>query len=170
MSIVSTLYLSSDSLTNPPIASSNLAKCSWLVDWDTIFHGRTGLCKLSINMVSKKGAVPDVWDSTVGSIRANFSSNYCLNANGFPIAPLNRQQYIEVSANGTGGFNTTYVYYYSASNVQNSSLPVISIPTGKQTFTIMMLDTTDNFITSFPNYNVFLNFEWIPQHEIEKNA
>ena len=162
MSIVSTLYLATDSKysTAPTIINkANLASVSWLIDWDNIFRGKTGLCRVSINLVSKKGSLPKTWNGSTGIMSATFASNYALNSNGFPLTQLNRNQYIEIDATG----NTAYVYYYSANNTQNSVLPVINIPTGKETFTITMSDTTGALITSFPEYNVFLHFEWLNQ-------
>ena len=161
MSIVSSLYLSTDSILTLPINRTNLANCSWIVDWDSIFHGKTGLCKVTVNMVSKKGAVPDTWNSTVGIMSANFSSNYAVNNNGFPLTPLTRNQYVEVTLDATSDYVAAYVYYYAASSVQNNISPVINIPTGKNLFTIMMSDTSGNYIPNFPEYNVFLYFEWM---------
>jgi hypothetical protein len=155
MTIVSTLYLATDSTINPPINKSNLSNVIWYIDWDTIFHGKTGTCKITANMISKVGATPDTWNSTVGSMNASFSSNYALLSNAFPITALNRNQYIEV-----GVSTTTYVYYFQANNLQNSSAPTINIPSGKIPFNIMMLDTFGNYITNFPEYQVYLYFDW----------
>ena len=164
MSIVSTLYLSTDSgYTTAPIIMnrSNLATVSWLVDWDTIFHGKTGLCKVSVNMVSKKNtATTDTWNSKVGIISANFTSPYCLNSNGFPVSTLNRNQYVEITTDGTTT-STAYISYFQSNNTQNTVLPVINIPSGKKEFTVSMNDTNGNLISTFPEYNVFFYFEWL---------
>ena len=162
MSIASSLYLATES-GNTGMASSrildktNLARVTWSIDWDTIFHGKNGLCKVSMNMISKKGATPSTWNGGVGSITASFSSPYSLNNNGLPISQLQRNQYIEVDA----ASNIGYVYYFSGDTTKNSVLPVINIPQGKSSFTIQMLDTTLNTMTNFPEYSVFLNFEWL---------
>ena len=164
MSIVSTLYLSTDSgyTTSPTIVNkTNLANVTWLIDWDTIFHGKTGLCKVSVNMVSKKNtATADTWNSKVGTISANFTSPYCLNSNGFPVTALNRNQYVEITTDGTTQV-TAYISYFQSNNTQNTVLPVIDIPTGKREFTISMRDTTGALISTFPEYNVFFYFEWL---------
>jgi hypothetical protein len=161
MTITSTIYLSTDtSVNNPPINKSNLANVSWIIDWDTIFHGKTGKCKITTTMTSKKGSVPDIWNNTLGIMTATLSSNYTLNNNGFPLAPLNRNQYIEITTDSSANYITASVYYYCANSLQNTSPSVINIPQGKSVFTIMMLDTQGNYITSFPEYNIFLYFEW----------
>ena len=160
MSIVSSLYLSTDSAytTAPTIMNkSNLAQVSWIMDWDQIFHGKTGLCKVSVNMVSKKNtATTDTWNSKVGVLSANFTSPYSISSNGFTLTTLNRNQYVEIAVD-----TTAYVSYFSADNTKNTVLPVIDIPTGKQTFTVSMLDTTGALIGTFPDYNVFFHFEWL---------
>ena len=156
MSITSSLYLSTDQITNPPIQKSNLASVTWVVDWDNIFHGHTGLCKITCNMVSKKGTAPDTWNGSVGIMTASFSSPYVLNQNGVPLSPLSRNQYIEVS-----GSTAAYVFYYQADTTKNTSPSVITIPSGKIPFTVQMLDTQGNYISGFPEYNVFFNFEWL---------
>ena len=97
MSITSSLYLSTDQTINPPIQKSNLASVTWVVDWDNIFHGHTGLCRVTSNLVSKKGTAPDTWNGSVGIMTASFSSPYILSPNGCPMSPLGRNQYIEVS-------------------------------------------------------------------------
>lgn len=169
MSIVSTLYLSTDSgyTTSPIIINkNNLANVTWLLDWDTIFHGKTGLCKVSVNMVSKKNtATTDLWNSKVGIISANFTSPYCLNSNGFPVSTLNRNQYVEITSDGTTT-STAYVSYFQSNNTQNTVLPVINIPTGKREFTITMNDTTGTLISSFPEYNIFFYFEWLESKQL----
>ena len=165
MSIVSTLYLSTDSgyTTSPTIVNkTNLANVTWLIDWDTIFHGKTGLCKVSVNMVSKKNtATTDMWNSKVGVMTANFTSPYSLNSNGFPVTALNRNQYVEITTDASNNTVTAYVSYFQSNNTQNTVLPVINIPTGKRDFTISMCDTTGALISTFPEYNVFFYFEWL---------
>ena len=153
MSIVSTLYLSTDS-TSTPIIKSTSNKDSWLVDWDEIFHGRTGLAKVTVNMVSKTGAIPNEWNDNVGIIQANFSSPYSINRNGVALTTLNRQQYVEITGNATTGYVTSYVYYYTANNTTVTSAPVINIPTGKSELSVMITDTIGNYIP-FPDYQIF---------------
>ena len=165
MSIVSTLYLSTDSgyTTSPTIVNKDyLASVTWLIDWDTIFHGKTGLCKVSVNMVSKKNtSLTDTWNSKVGVMTANFTSPYSLNSNGFPITTLNRNQYVEITTDSSNNTVTAYVSYFQSNNTQHTVLPVINIPTGKKEFTITMCNTFGNWITLFPEYNVFFYFEWL---------
>ena len=170
MTIVSSLYLSTDSgySTSPTIISkANLANVSWLIDWDNIFHGKTGLCKISVNMVSKKNtATTDTWNSKVGTISANFTSPYAMNNNGFSLTTLNRNQYVEITTDTNSNTITAYVSYFQSNNTQNTVLPVINIPTGKREFTISMTDSTGALISSFPEYNIFLYFEWLEQKNL----
>ena len=113
-------------------------------------------------MVSKKNtATADTWNSKVGTISANFTSPYCLNSNGFPVTALNRNQYVEITTDASNNTVTAYVSYFQSNNTQNTVLPVINIPTGKKEFTITMCNTFGNWITLFPEYNVFFYFEWL---------
>ena len=165
MTIVSTLYLSTDSVTNPPSNKTNLANVTWLVNWDEIFRRKQGLCKVTMNLNSKKGSGNDVWDSKVGMVFANFTSPFSLNSGGFPITALNRNQYVEITTDAQSVTTVSYVYYFSANNSQGTSPPVISIPEGKIPFTISLLDTKGAFISSIPEYNVQLFFDWISDEE-----
>lgn len=156
MSITSSLYLSTEQTINPPINKSNLANVSWIVDWDNIFRGHTGLCKATCNMVSKTGTSANNWNTSVGIMTTSFSSPYILSQNGCPMGHLSRNQYIDIS-----GSNASYVYYFQSNTTESSSPSVITIPSGKTPFTIQMLDTVGNYIKEFPEYNVFFNFEWL---------
>ena len=101
-----------------------------------------------------------MWNSKVGVMTANFTSPYSLNSNGFPIATLNRNQYVEITTD-IATTSTAYISYFQSNNTQYTVLPVINIPTGKREFTISMCDTTGALISTFPDYNVFLYFEWL---------
>lgn len=168
MSIVSTLYLSTDS-TSTPLIKSTSNKDSWLIDWDMIFKGRTGLAKVTVNMVSQTGVLPNEWNDGVGIISANFSSPYSINTNGVALTNLNRQQYVEITGDAIAGYETAYVYYYYANNTNATSAPVVNIPTGKSEFSIIISDMTGAQIPLFPEYNIFFYFEWLTNSDVKES-
>ena len=160
--LTSTLYLSTDSLTNPPQLYSNKASVSWIVDWDLIFHGKTGLCKVHTNLLSKSAtatAITASWNSLIGTVRGSFSSIYSLNQSGLVLANL--------TPNSVAG--STTVYYYTGISEGNQA-PLINIPNGKSQLTIQLLDTTEQtLIASIPDYEIMLIFEWVDREVIDKN-
>ena len=162
MSLVSTVFLSTDTISNFPISnrtsSQSASSVTWNIDWDQLFKGKTGLCKVSINMLSKKGPLPTSWDlSGNGSISSSFSSPYGVSSNGFQLAMLNRNQYIEID----GASNVASVYYFLSDTTKNTVNPVINIPIGKNAFTINMMDSKGVLLPLFPEYSIFLYFEWL---------
>jgi len=176
MPITSSLYLSTSSTINQPInystnnTNSNWSSTTWIIDWDNIFRGHTGLCKVTFSMSSNKGPIPNNWNDSNGSINiTGFSSPYSLNSgNGFALSALNRNQWVDIGGT-TAQPILSYVYYYQASNVSNTSPPTISIPQGKLPLTINMFDNTGTtLISSFPPYSIQFFFEWISQEEIKK--
>ena len=161
--LTSTLYLSTDSLTNPPQLYSNKASVSWIINWDEIFHGKTGLCKVHTNLLSESAtatAITTSWNSLVGTVRASFNSIYSMNQSGLVLANL--------TPNSVAGSST--VYYYTAIS-EGSQAPLINIPNGKTTLNIQLLDTSErNLIAGVPDYEIMLIFEWVSDEVIEKNV
>jgi hypothetical protein len=159
--LTSTLYLATDSTTNPPIVSSNKASVSWVVDWDMLFHGRTGLCKIHTNLLSKSATVSAIttsWNGLIGTVRANFQSIYSNNQNNVILANL--------TPNSVAGSST--VFYYTAQS--EHAQPTINIPQGKTNISIQLLDTTEaNLISGVPDYEIMLFFEWISSDVVKEN-
>ena len=158
----STLYLSTTSTSNPPLAFTDKANVSWLVDWDNLFHGRSGLCKVHTNLISKSatvGAITTSWSSLIGTVRANLQSNYSLNQNGLVLANMNPN---------CVGVSTTVLYFSAVS--EGSKAPLINIPEGKSTLNIQLMDMTETaFISGMPEYEIMLVFEWVSHDVINKS-
>ena len=158
----STLFLSTDSITNPPQHLGNKASATWIVDYDVIFNGKTGLCKVHTNLLSKSQNTTSLttnWNSLVGTIRGSFSSIYSSNTAGMVLANL--------TPNSIGNSSTTF--YYTGISESNQA-PIINIPTGKSQISIRLIDTTEtNLLASVPDYQILLTFEWVNDDVIDKN-
>ena len=159
--LTSTLFLSTDSVTNPPQAFLNKANVSWNVDWDQIFHGKKGLCKIHCQLLGSAGIVTDldaVWDTLIGTVRCSFSSIYSHNQNGVILANIIPQSIA----------NSTTNFYYTA-NTEHAQ-PTINIPFGKEAFNIQLVGIAENsLLSNVPDYGILLTFEWISDEVIKKN-
>jgi hypothetical protein len=160
--LTSTLLLSTDSIANPPLFTANKASVSWVIDWDLIFHGKTGLCKVHTNLLSKSSAttsLPITWNSLMGTVRGSFSSIYSNNTAGLVLANL--------TPNSVAG--SALFYYYTGVSESNQA-PLINIPNGKSQLTIQLLDTTETaLIAGVPDYEILLFFEWVNDDVVNKN-
>jgi hypothetical protein len=161
--LTSTLYLSTDSTTNPPLYSASKANVSWVVDWDLIFHGKTGLCKVHTNLLSKSATatlITTSWNSLIGTVRASLGSIYSSNSSSLVLANL--------TPNSVAG--STTVYYYTGVSESNQA-PLINIPNGKSQLTIQLLDSTETaLVAGVPDYEILLFFEWVSNEVIDKNV
>jgi len=102
--------------TTKATVNGNVA--TWMVDWDEIFHGKTGLCKVYCKMRSNQTT-----NALSGTLNASFHSNHSINTNGVVLGQITKK-YID----------DTY-YYYTVNTIAKHA-PLINIPTGKQLFNI----------------------------------
>ena len=120
MSIVSTLHLN----TRTDAISVNGNVATFIVDWDQIFHGKTGTCRVYAKM---RGNAQDYAGATTNqrTLNASFSSNFSSNTNGVVLAPLSKKA---ISASS---------FYYVGETRPNQA-PTISIPMGKGMFNVFI--------------------------------
>ena len=113
MSIISTIHLN----TRTDAISVNGNVATFIVDWDQIFHGKTGTCRVYAKM---RGNAQDYAGATSNqqTLNASFSSNFSSNTNGVVLTPLTKR------------FVSPYTFYYSGDTRPNQA-PTIDIPTGK---------------------------------------
>jgi len=133
-----------------------------VIDWDLLFHGKRGLCKIHTNLISQSGTASTIistWNNLIGTVRGNFQSIYSNNTQGLTL--------VNLTPNPVAG--STTVYYYTGISESNQA-PLINIPNGKSLFTIQMLNTNEtSLLTNVPNYSVLLFFEWIAESDVDKN-
>ena len=120
MSIISTLHLN----TSTDAISVNGNVSTFIVDWDQIFHGKKGTCRVYAKM---RGNAQDyaVATSNQQTLNASFSSSFSNNTNGVVLAPLSRK-----------AIGATSFYYVG--ETRPNQAPTIDIPTGKQMLNVIL--------------------------------
>ena len=120
MSIISTLHLN----TRTDAISVNGNVSTFIVDWDQVFHGKTGKCRVYAKM---RGDAQDYAGATSNqqTLNASFSSTYSNNTNGVVLAPLSKK-----------AINTSSFYYVG--ETRPSQAPIIDIPMGKGMFNVFI--------------------------------
>jgi hypothetical protein len=118
MSIISTLHL--NTRTDAIMRNGNVS--TFIVDWDNIFHGKTGTCRVYAKM---RGSIQDYVGAPIqyGTLNASFSSGGYSNTNGVPLAPIT-QKPINASS-----------FFYVGETRPNQA-PTINIPMGKGMFNV----------------------------------
>ena len=152
---ISSLYLSTSSLSNPPYDKSNLANCKWNIDFDNIFGEATGNCLLTCKFISHEVLYlpitdPFDWSKGFGSINCNFASNNSNNNNGVVIGYLNFDT--QLSNN----------HAYMKFNELEKNGVCIEIPKGQKSLNIQLLRDTGKFLTPLDlvDYQIFMMFEY----------
>jgi len=149
---VYTLYLSSETPVGYPIApiQDTALSVSWNINWDSFFNITSNnfqpkKCRVKFLLTSKSGTL--VYNNTLGSLRANFTSPYCNNYNGVNLGLIN-------AVNDP----TTTTHRYLGDTT--SSLGVdINMPTGNQAFTLTFMSMTETVLSVALEYQVWLYFE-----------
>lgn len=148
--IVYNLYLSTTSITNPPVDKSNLGRVTWNVDWHALFGDAKGLAKVSIDMRSNERAVVSA-DDVKGTVRASqLGGPYQTSSNGFIMGRVNC-----VADSIAAGYG-----YYVADTTGSNALPITSIPNwGQGQLTISVLGDDESTInTGIPDWDIVLSF------------
>jgi hypothetical protein len=139
------LYLSTLSTINAPTNRTNLANCTWNVNWTQIFGQRTGECNVRsrINSTSIAGLNRD---DNIGTIRCSLNSPTSNNYNGLIL--------------GTTEDILDYgVYEYLSLDTTQNGVSC-NIPIGNGSFTISFLNMTENtLMTVVPEYQIILYFD-----------
>lgn len=144
---VHTLYLSTLSpAPNAPILDTNHTVC-WNINWDSFFNGTIGeYCRVKFILTSRAGAL--VYNNTLSSLRASFTTKYANNYNGVNLGLLN-------AVNNPTGADHRYL------GDTTSSVGVqISRPRGNQAFQLQFIGLDESVIANTLDYQVMLYFEF----------
>jgi hypothetical protein len=146
---VYTLYLST--LTpygqTAPTDKTNLANVKWNINWDSLFDDAPDCdCNVRFLLVGKSGTY--VYNNTLCSLRASFSSIYQNIYNGVNIGLVNPVN------NPTSTDHRLFGDTTSSVGVQ------IQKPTGNQEFRLQMIGLDEAQITNAQDYQVWIYFEF----------
>jgi len=144
---VHTLYLSTLSpAPNAPVVDTNTI-VSWNINWDSFFNGTKGeYCKVKFLLTSKSGAL--VYNNTLSSLRASFTTKYANNYNGVNLGLL------------TAVNNPTSTDHRYLGDTTSSIGVEISRPTGNQAFQLQFIGLDEVVISNTLDYQVWLYFEF----------
>lgn len=145
---VHTLYLSTLSpAPNAPIVDTAHGVC-WNVNWDSFFNGTLGeYCKVKFLLTSKSGTL--VYNNTLSSLRASFTTKYANNYNGVNLGLIN-------PVNDTTN-NTNHRYLGDTTSGVGVQ---ISRPRGNQQFQLQFIGLDEVIISNALDYQVWLYFEF----------
>ncbi len=148
MKKVASLFLSTLSSIQPPYSKANLANCIWNIDFDNIFGDATGNCLVSCRLISRKLG-ENVWDTGLGTVRANFNSNNSNKYNGIVLGLTSNMSIYD------GAWNNCLL-----SDTLSTKGISILIPKGKHDLNIQIYDMTDTLLSVAVDYEVSLFFEY----------
>lgn len=144
---VHSLYLSTLSpAPNAPVVDT-ATLVSWNINWDSFFNGTKGdTCRVKFLLTSQSGAL--VYNNTLCSLRASFTSKYNNNYNGVNLGLLNAVN------NPT---STDHRYFGDTT----SSVGVqIARPVGNQAFQLQFISLSESLLSVALDYQVWLYFEF----------
>ena len=135
---------------------TNLASCKWNIDWNRIFPADTigKDCIVRFKLISKDNAAATmIYDSNVGTVRANFSSVYQNSLNGVILGTLTL----------TGSPDSSSDNFLSADTLEHNSAVRIKVPNGNAFFNIFLMDMSETLLTSanLVDWQIEFNFEII---------
>ena len=144
---VHTLYLSTLSpAPNAPVLDTNTI-VAWNVNWDSFFNGSKGeYCKVKFILTSKSGAL--VYNNTLCSLRASFTTKYANNYNGVNLGLLNAVN------------NPTSTDHRYLGDTTSSVGVQISRPRGNEAFQLQFIGLDEIVISNTLDYQVWLYFEF----------
>lgn len=146
---VYTLYLST--LTpfgqNIPTDKTNLANVKWNVNWDSLFDDAPDCdCRVRFLLTSKSGAL--VYNNTLASLRASFSSIFQNTYNGVNLGLINPVN------------NPTSTDHRFLGDTTSNVGIQIQRPRGNQDFRLQMIGLDEAQITNALDYQVWIYFEF----------
>lgn len=144
---VHSLYLSTLSpAPNAPVIDTATI-VAWNINWDSFFNGTKGeYCRVKFLLTSQSGTL--VYNNTLCSLRASFTTKYANNYNGVNLGLLNATN-DPTNANHRYFGDTT-----SSVGVQ------ISRPVGNQAFQLQFIGLNEAVISNTLDYHVWLYFEF----------
>ena len=143
------LYLST---TTPngnykPVTKTNLANVTWNINWRELFGEYKGEVNVRVKLITNS-TTGLTWASNVGSLRANFYSNYANVSNGVNLGYI--RPYTD--------FATTANTYLDVDTITGNGL-TIQVPTSNQNITISMLKADETLMTNYLDYQLWLYFD-----------
>jgi|VirMetMinimDraft_7_1064189.scaffolds.fasta_scaffold08226_2 hypothetical protein len=150
---VYSLYLSTQSPAGTPYAPivDNQSVVAWNINWDSFFGSQSAnnslpnKCRVKFLLTSKSGTL--VYNNTMGSLRANFTSSYANNYNGVNlglITPVNDP--------------TTTTHRYLGDTTSSIGID-INLPRGNQDFQLRFVASDESILSVALDYQVWLYFE-----------
>jgi hypothetical protein len=148
MTITYSLYLSTNSSNNVPINKQNLNNVTWSINWREIFGSQTGECNVRIKLTSNS-STSLTWANNLGSVRCNFVSGHQNATNGFNIGC------IQPFTDPTNATNA----YLDCDTTKTKGLSM-TIPSTNSNFNVMILNSSESFMTNINDYQLFLYFDF----------
>lgn len=144
---VHSLYLSTLSpAPNAPVITTNTID-AWNVNWDSFFNGTKGqYCRVKFLLTSKSGTL--VYNNTLCSLRASFTTKYANNYNGVNLGLVNPVN------------NPTSTDHRYLGDTTSSVGVQISRPTGNQQFQLQLIGLDEVVISNTLDYQVWFYFEF----------
>jgi len=147
------LYLSTLSPEGSPYAPifDTPSVVSWNINWDNFFRSQSAnnslpnKCRVKFLLTSKSGSL--VYNNTLGSLRANFTSPYANNYNGVNLGLVN-------PVNDPTGGNHRYL--------GNTSTEIgidINLPRGNEALSLRFVAMDESILDVNVDYQVWLYFE-----------
>lgn len=145
---VHTLYLSTLSpAPNAPILDTNHTVC-WNINWDSFFNSTKGeYCRVKFLLTSRSGTL--VYNNTLSSLRASFTTKYANNYNGVNLGLL-------YAVNDPTGASHRYL----GDTTSSTAGVQISRPTGNQAFQLQFIGLDETVISNTLDYQVWFYFEF----------
>ena len=144
---VHSLYLSTLSpAPNAPILDT-ATLVSWNINWDSFFNSTKGeYCRVKFLLTSQSGTL--VYNNTLGSLRASFTSKYNNNYNGVNLGLIN-----------VVNDPTTANHRYFGDTTSSVGVE-ISRPVGNQAFQLQFISLSETPLSVGLDYQVWLYFEF----------
>lgn len=150
------LYLSTLSILNPPVSSSNLNNVTFNVNWDTLF-GSLGNATpnnlfVSARLITTSSTVL-TWNANKGSVRCNLSSPFGNSSFGMNLGSIVPQQdptfYPPTNPPST---------FLILDTTQNTTSQEVIRPYGVSQLNIQILDKTEALMSNITDWELYLYF------------
>lgn len=156
---VYSLYLSTLSPAGSPYAPiyDTASVVSWNINWDAFFGSQSAnnslpnKCRVKFLLTSQSGTL--VYNNTLGSLRANFTSPYANNYNGVNLGLVNPVN------------NPTSTDHRYLGDTTSSIGVDIALPRGNQELQLRFISLAEAIINVALDYQVWLYFEVEDQHQ-----
>ena len=144
------LYLSTNTSTSSlkPANKTNLNNVKWNINWREIFGNREGECRVRVKVTSAS-ATNLTWSANVGSVRANFASNYQNSTNGFNLGAILPELDITTS---------TLTTYLDCDTTSTNGASMI-IPKTNTDLIISIFNSSETAMANVPEYQIWLYFD-----------